>query len=45
MKNDQFKVSLDPELKRWLREEATRLHCSVAQVIRSLVVQAKEGQP
>jgi len=34
-------VHLDPELVQWLKDEAKRQHCSMAQVIRTAVVELK----
>ncbi len=42
-------VYLDPDIIQWLREEAARRRCSMAQVIRSALVElmtsSTEGSP
>ena len=36
------RIYLDPELIEWLKEEAKRDHCSMAQVIRTAIVRLKD---
>lgn len=38
------KVSLDETLHGWLKEEAGRRHCPVAQALRQIVVEARRRQ-
>jgi hypothetical protein len=36
------RVQLDPDLMRWLQREAKERHCSMSQVIRTLIVNVRE---
>ena len=38
----QTKVQLGPDLLEWLKLEAIRRHCSVAQVMRDLIIAERE---
>jgi hypothetical protein len=42
MKTESFKLKMDTAMAEWLRSEADRRRCSIAQVIRDLVVNAME---
>lgn len=40
MRKEVIQILLDPDLVAWVRAEAVKRHCSIAQVIRTLVVDA-----
>ena len=44
MKKVSTRVYLDPELLRWAKAEAERKHCSMAQVIRTALVEMRSRQ-
>ena len=45
MKKDyKLQASIDKELLAWLRQEAASRHCSIAQIVRDLIVRAKAQQ-
>jgi predicted DNA-binding ribbon-helix-helix protein len=39
LKKIPFSTQLDKDLYDWLHEEAKRRHCSIAQIIRDLIVE------
>lgn len=45
MKKDRrLQVQFDAEMAAWLKEEAERRRCSIAQVVRDLVLAAMEAK-
>jgi len=45
MKKDRrIQMQLDEEMERWLRDEAERRRCSVAHVVRDLILEAMGKQ-
>ncbi len=34
-------IKLHPDLKKWLEEEAARHYCTVAEIVRRLIVEAR----